>query len=318
MTESDYIVPAGSPPQRLDVFLTHAFPRGSRQRVRALIEADAVRVNGRRRPKGAMLQAGDVVRVTADSAPARLAANDSLRVAVLHEDADVIVVDKPAGMPSHAVRPDDNNTVANFLLARYPELRAVGSDPREPGLVHRLDTGTSGVLVVAHRDPAYAALRQQFAARTVIKEYVAMVSGDVTAAGEVRMPLAHDRRNPRRMRACRSDDEAAARRARPATTRYRPIERFGSETLLAIEIPTGVTHQIRVHLAEIGHPIVGDRLYGSRDPVRQLLHARRITFTHPRSGERLTIESPLPTDLQAHLENLRSDTAPHGGRRRAR
>ena len=318
MSDTDYIVPAGSPPQRLDVFLVHASSRGSRDRVRELIAADAVRVNGRRRPKGTLLQPGDVVRVREPDAVGQLAANAALQVSVLHEDADTIVVEKPAGMPSHALRADETDTLANFLLARYPELRAVGRDSREPGLVHRLDTNTSGALLVARTDAAYAALREQFTRRAVVKEYVAIVDGDVAEAGEIRTPLAHDRRDPRRMLACRSEDEASARRARPAVTRYRPMERFGSQTLMGIEIPTGVRHQIRVHFAEIGHPIVGDQLYGGSDAARQLLHAQRITFEHPGSGKRLTVESPLPADLVAYLENLRTGSRRHAGRSRQR
>ncbi|HVN85071.1 MAG TPA: RluA family pseudouridine synthase [Candidatus Binatia bacterium] len=303
MPAIEYRVPADSPPQRLDVFLARVLPNGSRQRAQTLIASDAVRVNGRRRTKGSLVATGDVVRVEGDAAasPAALPDNPDLRVPILYEDPDILVVDKPAGMPSHALRLDERTTLANFLVTHFPDLRTVGPKPGEVGLVHRLDTDTSGLLLVARNEAAYSSLRGQFAQRAITKEYVAVVGGDLSQAGEIHFPIAHDPRNPRRMRACVSADEAHARRARPALTRYRPLQRGDHATLVAVEIPTGVMHQIRVHLATIGHPIVGDDRYGGAPAVRQLLHARRITFAHPRTGRRVNVESPAPRDIEDYL-----------------
>jgi len=301
-------VPAGSAPLRLDAFLAQVLPRGSRRLAQQVIAAGAVRVNGRRARKGDPVGAGDVIEVAeAAYAPPALQPNPHLRVPILYEDADVIAVDKPAGLPTHALRFDETETVANFLLARYPELAAVGKSPLEAGVVHRLDTDTSGVLLAARTPEAYAALRRQFSARQVTKEYLALVAGDVAAPGEVRLPIAHDRRKPHLMRACTGPGQPG--NARPALTYYRPRERFGDVTLLEIRIATGVMHQIRVHLASIGYPVLGDRLYGGVSAgtaaPRQLLHASRLGFRHPVSGEPMEVDSHVPADFLATLDRLR-------------
>jgi 23S rRNA pseudouridine1911/1915/1917 synthase len=297
----ELIVPPDVGPQRLDVFLARRLPGASRDRVRDLIASGGVRVNGRRLPKGAPLRAGDVVRVAdwSDPASAALTPIAALAIPILYEDADVLALNKPAGMPSHALRADETNTVANFLLARFPELRelarAVGKDDREPGLVHRLDTDTSGVLLVARTPPAYQDLRRQFAQRLVRKEYVALVDGIVAAPGVIDTSIAHDRRHRHRMQSSRS-------RGRPALTRYRPLRALRTRTLLAVEIPTGVMHQIRVHLALVGHPVAGDRVYGGSPAPRHLLHAERITFAHPTDGRMVRVQSPLPPDFVAEIK----------------
>lgn len=301
-------VPAGTGPMRLDRFLTSHIPGCSRRSAQRVIAAGEIRLNGRRGPKAQTVAAGDTVEVPDElyAAP-QLQANPNLLVLVLHEDPTLIAIDKPAGMPSHALRADETGTAANFLLARYPELAAIGKSDREPGLVHRLDTDTSGVLLAARTPEAYDALRRQFTAHQVTKEYRALVHGDVAVAGELRLRIAHERHNRRKMRVCAAS--AASSDGRPAITRYRPLERLGSCTLLAVEIPTGVMHQIRVHLASIGHPIVGDRLYGGAmcdgDPPRHLLHASRISVLHPQTGRALTIECALPEDFNAFVAQLR-------------
>jgi len=315
-------VPAGSAPMRLDVFLASHVPHGSRRIAQRAIAGGAVRINGRRARKGQTLAAGDTVEVPdALYAPALLAPNPALAVPILFEDAALIALDKPAGMPSHALRADETGTVANFLLARHPELAAVGKGGLEAGIVHRLDTDTSGVLLAARTAEAYQALRRQFSRREVTKEYVALVHGDLAAAGEVSNPIAPERHNRRKMRVCRVASRAPD--ARPAVTSYRPVERFGSSTLLAVQIPTGVMHQIRVHLASIGHSVVGDRLYGARAGAdaasRHMLHACCLTVTHPVGGAPVRISSPLPADFRAVLERLRSQAraadAGNAGRR---
>jgi len=305
-----FVVPPEQAPLRLDVFLARAVPHGSRRLAQRAIAAGEVRVNGRWVRKSGNVTAGDTVEVADHvcASPA-LAPNPVLAVPILYEDAALVVLDKPAGMPSHALRPEETDTVANFLLARFPDVAAVGA-PLEPGIVHRLDTETSGVLLVARTPEAHAALRRQFAEHRVLKEYRAVVHGDVATAGELRTLLAHDHHNRRKMRIVKGGDDA-----RPAITSYRPLERYGAYTELEVHIATGVMHQIRVHLAALGHSVVGDRLYGSPaplgpaspgDPARHLLHASRLGFTHPTSGQVIEVRGPLPADFAAFLEMLRA------------
>lgn len=296
---------------RLDVFLCRTVPACSRRTAQRAIASGAVRINGHRARKGQTVGDSDRVEVPDELyEPATLPPNPALSVVVLYADAALIAIDKPAGMPSHALRPGETDTAANFLLARFPELAGVGTHRREPGLVHRLDTDTSGILLAARTQPAFLALRAQFAGHSVRKEYLALVHGDVAVAGKIDTPIAHDRHNRRKMRLATSADP----HARPALTRYRPLERLGAGTLVHVEIATGVRHQIRVHLSGLGHPLIGDHLYGSGDAAalapRHLLHASRITIAHPDSGASLTISSPIPADFAAALERLRHHSSP--------
>lgn len=299
-------VPAAGSGMRLDAFLAVNVPQCSRRTAQRVIAAGDVRVNGRRARKAHRVAAGDAVELP-DTLyeSSQLQANPQLDVPVLYEDVVLVAIDKPAGMPSHALRAEESDTAANFLLARYPELSGVAATDREAGIVHRLDTDTSGVLLAARTVAAYRALRQQFSAHQVGKEYEAIVHDDVAARGVVRSPIAHDRHNRRKMRVC----AGSVAGSRQAVTHYRPLERFGAYTLLAVEIPTGVTHQIRVHLASLGYPVVGDRLYGGQrcahDPPRHLLHARRLHVVHPLTRQRLTIECPPPADFEAFVGQLR-------------
>ena len=311
-------VPPATEPARLDVFLARHLPQCSRRRAQRAITAGEVRVNGRRARKGDLIRSNDIVQVTEDLiTPPALSANPRLTIPILFEDAALIAVDKPAGMPSQALRARETGTVANFLLAQDPAMAAAGTTDREAGIVHRLDTDTSGVLLAARTADAYRSLRQQFSRHEVIKEYLALVESDVAAPGVVRTPIMHDRRNPRRMTtsaACGQD-----RRARDAATYFRPLERFRHATLLLVQIPTGVMHQIRVHLASVGHPVIGDRLYGrpSAHTTRQLLHASRLSFLHPDTGHPLEISSPAPADFTAVLTALRAaDSGGPLGRKR--
>jgi len=312
-------VPADGSGMRLDAFLAGYVPQCSRRTAQRVIAAGEVRVNGRRARKAHAVAAGDTVELPdALYEPSQLQANPQLSVPVLYEDAVLVAIDKPAGMPSQALRADESDTAANFLLARYPELRAVGRNDREAGIVHRLDTDTSGVLLAARTAAAYRALRQQFSAHQIGKEYEAVVHGDVTAHGVVRSPIAHDRHNRRKMRVC----AGTAAGGRPAVTHYRPLEGFGAYTLLAVEIPTGVMHQIRVHLAALGHPVVGDRLYGGQrcehDASRHLLHARRLHVVHPLTRRRLTFDCPPPADFEAFVGQLRAKQRTFTSSRKAR
>jgi len=301
----DLVVPGDCPPMRLDQFVAAHLPGASRRRVRG----QDLRLNGRRARPATPVHPGDVVTVPdALAGEARLEGAPQPELSVLFEDDCIVAVDKPAGMQSVALRPEDAGTVANFLVWAFPDTRDAGG-ALEGGLVHRLDQGTSGVLVAARTPAAYAALRAQFAAHRVEKDYLALVEGGVAEAGRIDVPIAHDRRQRERMVAC--DDAGSAERlaARPASTEYLPVVRYARETLLRIRMRSGVRHQVRVHLASIGHPIVGDMLYGSGRPhrwVRRLaLHASRVRLHHPRRGETLEIESRLPTDLETAFRQLR-------------
>jgi 23S rRNA pseudouridine1911/1915/1917 synthase len=292
---------------RLDQFVVRRWRGVGRRLARLAIAAGAVTVNGRRARKGQRLQSGDVVRADPGLLARTPAAQPDLAVPVLHEDAALVAVEKPAGMPALALRPSDRDTVANYLLGRYPEVGASAASAMEAGLVHRLDTGTSGVLVAARSAPAWQTLRAQFRERRVDKLYLAVVAGTVRHRGIIDTPIAHRPGRPREMETCADAARARMLRARPALTSYRPLRRLRGATLLAVRIATGMRHQIRVHLASIGHPVLGDALYGDDDSRRAasrlLLHAARIAFAHPSDGRRVIIRSRLPFDFEAALRD---------------
>jgi 23S rRNA pseudouridine1911/1915/1917 synthase len=285
---------------RLDVFLGRQLPAVSRRVVRRVIGEGAVRVNGRRAAKGARLRAGDVVSLPELSGA--VVAEPGPGPTVLYEDDDLVAVDKPGGMPSHAVDPRQRHTAGAFLLARWPEMAGVG-DALAPGLVHRLDTGTSGVLLAARTAHAHAELRALLRAHVVEKHYLAVVAGDARALTDVRVDaaLAHDPRDRRRMVPARP-----GMRAWPAETRL-AVERAGPErSLVAATILTGVTHQVRAHLAHVGHPVLNDMVYGVMTPAlppgRHALHAACVRLRHPRTGAPLDVTAPLPADLARLLD----------------
>jgi len=286
--------------QRLDQFLQAALPGRSRRLLRRLIADGAVQVNGAPGRKGTHLRAGD--RVTLPDLPAAIAPEPDLALGILHADPDVVAVDKPGGMPSHALDPRERGTAAAFLVARFPEMAGVG-DPLAPGLVHRLDTGTSGVLLAARSPHVHAALRAALAGREIEKRYVACVVGDARArdGAHVEVALAHDPRDRRRMTAA-----APGLRAWPAATRVEVLAARADRSVVRVAIRTGVTHQVRAHLALLGHPVLGDRIYGGPDvglPARRhALHATTLTFAHPDDRRRVTIEAPLPPDLAGLIE----------------
>jgi 23S rRNA pseudouridine1911/1915/1917 synthase len=280
---------------RLDALVHAALPGWSLRLVRRLIAEGEVRLNGRPAPKGTRLTAGD--RVTLPELPRGISPEPELALRTVYADHAVVVVEKPGGMPGHALDPRERGTAAAFLLASYPELADVG-DPLAPGLVHRLDTGTSGLLVAARSVEAHARLRAALRARTVEKRYLAVVVGDASALAAQRLaaPLAHDPHDRRRMVAA-----TPGRRAWPAETSIHLVGATAERSLVAATIRTGVTHQVRVHLALAGHPVLGDPLYGGPDaglaPNRHALHACRITFPHPDGGHTLNVTSALPADL---------------------
>ena len=215
-------------------------------------------------------------------------------IEILYEDAAVIAVNKPAGLVVHAGAGAHSGTLVNRLVYHFASLSQVGGELR-PGIVHRLDRGTSGVLLVARTDAAHRALAAQFANRTTEKTYLALVEGRVNAdSGRITKPVTRDPSHRTRMTA-RLD------RGRDALTEYRVLKRFEKFTYLEVRIGTGRTHQIRAHFASIRHPVAGDKLYGAREAERIFLHAWRIRFESPATGERVTVEAPLPKDLQTWL-----------------
>jgi len=297
-------VSGGARRDRLDRALARLFGV-SRGRAMEWIAEDRVRVDGRRAAKGAQVGPGARVSVRRPP-PDAPAPQPELPVRIVHADGQVVVADKPAGMPSHPLKPGETGTAANALVGRFPELASVGPAPREGGLVHRLDTDTSGLLLAARTDAAHALLRAQFAARTVEKGYLALVAGELHAGGEIDVPLAHDPHDARKVRAASDPEWAEAHEARPASTRFTPALRRAGFTLVDVEIATGVLHQIRAHLAFIGHPLAGDALYGGPELPglsRHFLHAARLAFAHP-DGSRPRFDSPLPEDLASVLEAL--------------
>jgi 23S rRNA pseudouridine1911/1915/1917 synthase len=288
MAESRIVI-ADGPAERLDRWLRRALPGVSRRLAAQLIADGTVRVDGRRARKGSLVGPGARVELPS---PLALAPNPDCRVEVLHEDAALVAVDKPGGMPSHPNDPRERDTVVNFLLARYPETAELGG-----GLVHRLDTGTSGVLLAARSRDAWEATRSAFRERRVHKHYTAIVAGRAPAEATVRLALAHDPADRRRMIGARP-----GLRTWPAESHVTRIAEHGETSVVTVVMRTGVTHQIRVHLASLGHPVLGDALYGGPSaplaPGRHALHASVLIVPDAEGGPGLTIRSPLPSDLQ--------------------
>jgi len=284
--------------QRLDHFLQSHLGQYSRARLQSWIKQGRVLVNGLAAKSSLVLRGGEAIDVDPGELPPLSAAPEDLPVDILYEDDAVIAVNKPAGLVVHAGAGAHSGTLVNRLVHRFAALSKVAGDLR-PGIVHRLDRGTSGVLLVARNDAAHRALAAQFAGRTVEKLYLALVQGRVRAGqGRIEKPVARDPVRRTRMTARLSE-------GRSALTEFRVLERLEKFTYLEIRIGTGRTHQIRVHLASLGHPVAGDTLYGAAAAARVFLHARRIGFVSPASGERVTVEAPLPDELQQWLSGLR-------------
>ena len=300
--------------ERLDRWLAGAMPDLSRARLQAIITRGGVLVDGRVARPSLRLKTGQAISVRLPAPQPAVPLPEDIPLAVIYEDRHLLVVDKPAGLVVHPGAGRATGTLVNALLHRVHDLSGIGGVVR-PGIVHRLDRGTSGLLVVAKDDASHLALSRQFSGRTVDKEYLAVVLGVPRAVeGTIDVPIGRDPVHRKRM-------SVRAPRGRAARSTYRLVEAFDGAALLRVRIATGRTHQIRVHLSALGHPVAGDRTYGgrrrpaSRRPearaalealTRPALHAARLAFTHPSSGERVSFESPLPEDLQALLAALRS------------
>jgi 23S rRNA pseudouridine1911/1915/1917 synthase len=287
----------GDAGKRLDHYLQQQLPQYSRARLQSWIKESRVLVNGKAAKASMPLRGNDRIEVTPGELPPLKAEPEALPVEILYEDASVIAINKPAGLIVHAGAGAHSGTLVNRLVHHFERLSKTGGDLR-PGIVHRLDKGTSGVLLVARDDAAHQALSAQFAARTVEKVYLALVQGQVRGdSGRITTPVARDPVRRTRM-------TTKLGRGRTALTEYRVLRRLEGFTYLEVRIGTGRTHQIRVHLASIGNPVAGDRLYGARPAGRIFLHAWRIAFTSPATGERVTVEAPLPAELEQWLGAL--------------
>ena len=275
----------------------------SRQQAMELMGEGKVRVGHRRPKKGDRIEPGMklVVELPDSDAPVP---QPELDLTVLHEDPFLIALDKPPGRSMHPLEPGEKGTLANAVLARFPDVWGASPEERCPGLIHRLDRETSGVVLWARRREAFDALRAQFAAKTVEKRYYALVEGFVDGAGELNVPLAHDPGDARRMVAAPYPAEAEKLKARPAISRYTTLASGDGATLVEVEIPTGVMHQIRAHFGFVGFPVAGDTLYGGHaidGGARHLLHASSIQFEHPDGSGKRRIVSPLPPDFLTAL-----------------
>src|SRR5712691_8410403 len=288
---------------RLDRWLVTAVRGISRARLQALIGDGRVRVDGVVRKTAYRLQGGEAVDVEIPPAPPEELAPEPIALTIIHEDDDVLVVDKPAGMVVHPGAGVSRGTLAAGALAHAPEMAAVGGQ-RRPGIVHRLDKGTSGLLVLAKTTLAYHALVAQLGAREVTREYLAVVHGLLARAeGRIDAPIGRDPHHRQRM-AIRPLGEG-----RRAVTRFGVVERFDGFTLVGCRLETGRTHQIRVHLASLGHPVAGDSVYGRGRPPLPVdldgvaLHAARLVFLHPATQERMEFSAPLPPRITRFLSH---------------
>ncbi len=308
-------VPAAAGHLRLDAFARRCVPHLSRQVLVRAIGEGLFSVGGKVGKKGTRLSVGDELTFRGPSSwlASSPPANESLDVPIVYEDEAIVVLDKPAGMPTHGFSGRDEATVANFLAAKRPALIGVGKSRWEAGLLHRLDRETSGLVVAAKTAAAYGDLERQFRRRQVAKSYLALVWGNTAGGGTIDFPLTHDPRDQRRMFAVTAAGRPTKQKSWRAITRYRKAAAARGLTLLEIEMATGVTHQIRVHLAALGHALVGDALYGgcTADDFglkRHFLHAWKLSFAHPAAGGMFSAEAGLPIELRELLSRLGLDS----------
>jgi 23S rRNA pseudouridine1911/1915/1917 synthase len=316
MTAEFQVIDLDIPPelagQRLDSALARLLPQHSRTRIKGWIEDGAVLVGRQRRKPRDLVEAGAHVRVQMSlESPKAQVLPEAIELRLVHEDADLLVIDKPAGLVVHPGAGNPSHTLQNALLGWDAELARL---PRA-GLIHRLDKDTSGLLVVARSAEAQTSLSRQLMARTMSREYLAVCVGVMTGGGTIDAPIGRNRSDRLRM--------AVRESGRPAVTHYRVLERYRAHTHLSVQLETGRTHQIRLHLSHQKYPIVGDPVYGGRfaqprgaapalvDTLRafkrQALHAATLGFDHPRTGRRLVLNSPVPEDFRQLLQALRDD-----------
>ena len=330
MSAGAHHVPDDAAGNRLDAWLTAQLENVSRARVQLLLSEGKVLVDGATAKASLKLRGGETVEVLGDPAPRPLRAiAESIPLDIVYEDEDLSVINKPAGMMVHAgagATDDERNmgTLVNALLGHYQQLSSTGGALR-PGIVHRLDKQTSGLIIVARNDAAHLKLAEMFSRRQMRKTYLALLHGNVKQdRGTINAAISRDAIRRTRMTTRREEGARAA--VSHYTVQERFDTRFGKFTLVSVRIETGRTHQIRVHLSSIGHPVVGDTLYGApanltvpgprkkSDPPpetialdRNFLHAAELEFAHPRTGKPLLLQAPLPTELQAFIEQIREN-----------
>ncbi len=292
--------------ERLDkLIVSHAGDHLSRAQIQALIKEGKVTVNGSQVKQGVKLKGGEKIRVElpAPKEPDTVKP-EAIPLTVVYDDPDLAVIDKPAGMTVHPGVGNETGTLVSAMLSRWPEIGKMNIEEKRAGIVHRLDKDTSGLIIIAKNDAARLKLSAQFQTRTVEKTYIALLEkAPPTQTGRIEAPIGRDPDQRKKM--------AVVRGGKPAITEYEVIERdfIGGQVLVRVNLLTGRTHQIRVHMAFIGCPIVGDRVYGYRKQntslKRHFLHAAHLCFDHPRTGKRLCFDSPLPAGLQNILDKLR-------------
>ncbi len=289
--------------ERLDVAVCREIAELTRSRIQKLIEEDKVLINGKTRKANYRVQEGECISVTVPALKASSFNAEDISLEILFEDSDVLVINKPKGLVVHPAAGHQGGTLVNALLHYCKDLSGIGGEAR-PGIIHRLDKDTSGVLVVAKNDKAHLALSQQFKAHSVVREYVAIVHGDVAVKqGSINAAIARHPRERKKMAVVTPD------KGRNAVTHFRVLECLHGFTYLALRLETGRTHQIRVHLASIGYPVAGDPVYGyKRQKVKmagQALHARLLGFIHPKDGRYLEFFAEPPVEFNELLTSLR-------------
>ena len=285
---------------RLDQFLALQDTQLTRAQLHRLIVQGQVLLNGRSAKPAQKVRSGDMVSLTIPPPRETDVVPQWMPLTLVYQDSDIVVIDKPAGLSVHPGPGHPDQTLVNGLLARCPDIQGVGGAIR-PGIVHRLDKDTSGLMMVAKNHHAHQELSNQIKDRRVTKGYMALATGAVSPdAGIIDQPIARDPRHRKRM--------AVVAGGRESRTRYRVVENPSGHSLLELALETGRTHQIRVHLAHLGHPLLGDGVYGKASPLldRHFLHANLLGFQHPRTGEALEFRAELPPDLAGALDDLRS------------
>jgi len=289
---------ADKPGVRLDKYASEKCPELSRTQIQRLIRSGYITVNDHAAKAGVKLNIGDRLTITIPPPPPSPLSPEDIPLNIIYEDDDLLVVDKPAGLTVHPAPGHPSHTLVNAILSYFPHLADI-SDSLRPGIVHRLDKDTSGVMLVAKSSVAQAKLAEQFKARSVVKAYLVLVKGHLTPeTGIIEAPIGRDPGNRKRM--------AIVARGREARTQYHVVRYIGDYTLLEVRPETGRTHQIRVHLSAIGYPVVGDPVYGVKSDYlsRQFMHASRLGFKLPSSGEYVEFTSELPSDLEGALNYL--------------
>jgi len=295
----EHTISANECGRRLDLVVSELKKGLSRRALKEYFEAGCVLLNGRSAVKGDRVSSGDIISFSdAGESVEQVPPDDNLILEVKYSDENIAIIEKFPGIPTHSNRAGVMGTVANAVVAKWPGASGVGAKPLEPGLVHRLDTGTSGLMVVALTADSFKKMRTAFSHGEVKKEYLAVVEGEPPEAGEIDKPLSHHVSDARRMVVLNDSSVKHRGKAWPAVTRFTTVSRHGAFSLVKVSIEGGVMHQVRVHLASLGFPVAGDVLYGSKTklPLEEgfMLHASVLSFKHPDSGKILEFKSPMP------------------------